>query len=129
MTDQLRVPSTAPSRATLNIKVRVTRSPEAAAPRRPGLMARESLDAGAKNVFGIAYQVSKGPHDVSHDDQRASTATGTGPVAYPNTWVRLKRARGNVVHHVPQHRRVNWTSIGSVTISMNATLYVGMAVT
>jgi len=55
-------------------------------------------------------------------------ATGSGAVSYPNVWLRMKRV-GNAFTMYRSTDGTNWTQFGTTTITMNATIYVGMAVT
>src|SRR5439155_18662863 len=112
-----------------DIKVRVASITNAIGAEKAGLMARESLDAGAKNVFGFAYPGSKGYRMTSRTTTGgATTGAGTAPTSYPNTWLRLKRV-GSTFTTYRSSDGTNWTFLASVTITMNSTLYVGMAVT
>ncbi len=93
-----------------------------------GVMIRESLAANARNAFmtftsgnGLAFQY------------RTAVAGATDAVAgrrlesLPH-WVRLVRS-GATISASESRDGVNWTEVGSVTLSLPATAYVGLAVT
>jgi regulation of enolase protein 1 (concanavalin A-like superfamily) len=92
------------------------------------LMARESLDAGAREVYALTGSGTKGQR-MGYRSTANAAAIGTGSAArtFPNVWLRLKRA-GNVFTTYTSADGVNWTTLGSVTIAMPSTMYVGMAV-
>jgi hypothetical protein len=55
-----------------------------------------------------------------------ATTTGTGTVSYPNTWMKLERV-GNVITGYRSTDGVNWTSVGSNTLStLPSTVSVGI---
>ncbi|HMC28502.1 MAG TPA: fibronectin type III domain-containing protein, partial [Verrucomicrobiae bacterium] len=92
-----------------------------------GLMARESLDANSRN-----FMVFVTPQDLSGIQWRGTTGgnsdyLGGGTVAIPQ-WVKLVRS-GNTFSGYRSADGVNWTLIGSTTIALPSTLYVGLAVT
>jgi regulation of enolase protein 1 (concanavalin A-like superfamily) len=93
-----------------------------------GVMIRETLSAGSRNAM-IAVTPGNG---VSFQSRSATGGTSsfnntTGLVA-PH-WVRLVRS-GNTFTAFRSPNGVNWTQQGSATtISMTATVYVGLAVT
>jgi len=62
-------------------------------------------------------------------DPTASTArtSGSFPVNYPMTWLRLKRS-GNVFAGFASYDGLVWNQLGSATISMSNTLYLGFAI-
>jgi fibronectin type 3 domain-containing protein len=94
-----------------------------------GLMARESLVAGSKNAFMLATPGANGYRFTYRTaTSGSSTATGSGSVSYPNTWVRLVRA-GNTFTGFRSVDGINWTQVGSMTIAMPGTLFFGMAAT
>lgn len=90
-----------------------------------GLMVRESLGATSRNInikaqikgLRLTYRTSTGG---------TTTATGTGATNFPNQYLRLARV-GNVFTTYTSTDGVNWTSFGSVTMSLGSTVYVGLA--
>jgi regulation of enolase protein 1 (concanavalin A-like superfamily) len=92
-----------------------------------GVMIRESLAAGSKNAMmeltpgnGVSFQrrlATNGP----------STSVHGAMVSAPY-WVKLVRS-GNVLSGSASSDGVNWTVVGTDTVSMTASVYVGLAVT
>jgi regulation of enolase protein 1 (concanavalin A-like superfamily) len=92
-----------------------------------GVMIRSSLAAGAAHGFalvsaqnGIAFQSRA---QVNGQSANASGGTGAAP-----RWVRLVRA-GTSLTAYSATDGATWKSIGSATIALGATAYVGLAVT
>jgi regulation of enolase protein 1 (concanavalin A-like superfamily) len=92
-----------------------------------GVMIRENLGANSKNAMmaittgnGFTFQrrVSTGG---------STSATSGGPGTAPK-WVKLVRA-GDTFTGYQSSDGVNWTQVGSTTVSMSADVYVGLAVT
>lgn len=92
-----------------------------------GVMIRESLAANARHAMaltsvskGYAFQRRAETGSISeHTDGGAGTAPG---------WVRLVR-KGSVISAYRSADGTTWTSMGTDTIAMNETVYVGIAVT
>jgi len=92
-----------------------------------GVMIRESLASNSRNVF-ITLTPAKGTMFSSRSVAGKSTvgATAAGPGA--PVWLKLTRS-GNVFTSHTSSDGVAWTQAGTVTMTMNATAYVGLAVT
>lgn len=93
---------------------------------RAGVMMRESLTAGSTFVGTLAK-----PGNIIAYGRRASTGGSAGNtnktgIALPR-WVKVTRA-GNVFTSYHSGNGTSWTQIGSVTIAMGSTIYVGLAV-
>jgi endonuclease/exonuclease/phosphatase family metal-dependent hydrolase len=91
-----------------------------------GVMMRETLSAGSRHALmltsytkGHAFQRRRSTSGAS-----VHTSGGTGSAA---VWVRLTRAGSTFTAHRSQDG-VTWTLVGSDTISMASTIYVGLAV-
>jgi regulation of enolase protein 1 (concanavalin A-like superfamily) len=91
-----------------------------------GLMIRESLAANSKHAL-IAVSAASG--------LSFQRRTGTGGVSVSNTvagsapsWIRLTRF-GDTFTASSSGDGVNWTVVGTATVSMAANIYVGLAVT
>jgi len=96
-----------------------------------GLMARESLAAGSRMVslhatpatgaggYEFMYRAGTGEYVQKVD--------GSTQVSYPNTWVRLKRV-GNDFTSYTSSDGVNWVPLGATTLSLPASIYLGMVV-
>lgn len=92
-----------------------------------GVMMRETLSAGSRHAFmlvspgkGLAFQRRLSTGGVS-----THTSGGAGTAPY---WVKLKRS-GSTFTAYESADGVNWTTVGSDTITMASTIYVGVAVT
>lgn len=92
-----------------------------------GVMIRESTAANAKNAFmavtpgnGLTFQrrLASGG---------SSTYTGGGAATAPY-WVRLVRT-ANTITGYASNNGSSWTQVGTDTVSMNATVQIGIAVT
>jgi hypothetical protein len=58
----------------------------------------------------------------------ATTRTTAASYAAPNNWVRITR-RGNVFTAYRSQNGTTWSQVGSVTVTLPASLQVGFAVT
>ena len=90
-----------------------------------GIMARSSLDADSANVYMSASPVN---YRFKNRDTTGATTNidGTGSNSYPNVWVRLQRV-GNVFNGYYSSDGVNWTLFSSATVSLPATVDLGLA--
>jgi hypothetical protein len=92
-----------------------------------GIMFRESLAANAKQA-GVFLTPSQGARFL----RRTATggATSSSGVSGPRApyWLKLVRA-GNTITAYSSPNGTTWTTVGSTTVSMGSTIYVGMAVT
>ena len=93
-----------------------------------GLMAREDLNAGALSACVLATPSISGMFFDSRSATNGPVSTsGSFPVNYPNTWLRLKRA-GNVLSGFGGFDGQNWTQLGSVTLVLPPSIYFGFVV-
>ncbi|HEV2688268.1 MAG TPA: hypothetical protein VGV35_06930, partial [Bryobacteraceae bacterium] len=94
-----------------------------------GLMARASLSAGDVMAFS-GTTAADGYRFTRRTSSGALTLNtkSTDPVAFPNVWLRLQRV-GNTLNAYHSTDGVNWTLTGSQTLTLPATLYIGLAVT
>ncbi|MEO8428379.1 MAG: lamin tail domain-containing protein, partial [Verrucomicrobiota bacterium] len=94
-----------------------------------GLMARETLDAGSPFAAALTTPTLSGSFFASHaTPSSTSTVSGSFPVNYPNTWLRLQRV-GDVFTGYAGFDGQTWVQLGSATVPMAGTIYLGMAVT
>jgi hypothetical protein len=91
-----------------------------------GVMMRESLDPGSAHAFmlvspakGLAFQRRVAANGISTN---TSGGAGTAPA-----WVKLTRA-GSTITASLSFDGSNWTTVGSDTFNMPASIYVGLAV-
>ncbi|HLA84943.1 MAG TPA: dockerin type I domain-containing protein, partial [Thermoguttaceae bacterium] len=110
------------------ITARVESLENTAAYAKAGVMMRESLDAGAKNVaalvtvgYGARMQYRAIPGATTY--KQAEVAGPAAPY-----WVRLTRTGDTFVSEISADGAA-WTELGRVTIVMAQTIYVGLPVT
>jgi len=90
-----------------------------------GVEIRESLAANSKHV-AMVTTAAQGPQLISRSTTGGSSATVNGTAAaFTATWVRLVRA-GSVVTASRSADGASWTTVGSVTVSMSSTVYIGL---
>jgi hypothetical protein len=111
-----------------DFKVRIDSLSLADAWSEAGLLAREDLTPGARSVSAMATPSISGCYFQSRTATNgATTLSGSFPVNYPNTWLRLKRA-GSAFTGFAGTDGQNWTQLGTMAASMANTLYFGFAV-
>jgi hypothetical protein len=92
-----------------------------------GVMIRQTLNANSTYAMMI-LSASNGLSLQSRPTE-GGACNYTAPVsATAPTWVKLVRS-GNTFSASSSADGINWTSIGSTTITMNAGVYIGLAVT
>ena len=90
-----------------------------------GVEIRESLAANSKHV-AMVTTAAQGPQLISRATTGGSSATVNGTAgAFTATWVRLVRV-GNVITASRSADGASWTTVGSVTVAMSSTVYVGL---
>lgn len=108
-----------------SIVARVTQNQNTNAWARAGVEIRESLAANSKHV-AMVTTATQGPQLLSRATTGGSTATVNGTAAtFTATWVRLVRV-GNVITASRSTDGTTWTTVGSVTVSMSSTVYIGL---
>lgn len=92
-----------------------------------GLMARETLNAGSRNAAVVATPSAAGAFfQYRLNNDGGTTNSGSLPVNYPNTYLRLKREGAVFTGYASWDGQV-WTRLGSITMSAAPpTMYVGM---
>jgi hypothetical protein len=92
-----------------------------------GLMVRETLGAGSRNAF-----IFSGPANNSGFQYRSATDGDsnnfTAPYSWAPLWIKLVRA-GDIFTAYQSEDGTSWTTIGSITVPMAASVYAGLAVT
>ena len=79
-----------------------------------GMMAREDLTPGGRFASVLATPTISGAYFQARSvTNGATTTTGSFPVNYPNTWLRLKRT-GNVLTGFASFDGQNWAQLGAV---------------
>ena len=93
-----------------------------------GLMARANLQPGSETAAILATPSISGSYFVWRASAGAALIrSGSSPVNYPATWLRLQRS-GNVFTGYAGRDGQAWAQLGSATIPMPATLFLGFAV-
>ncbi|HEU5124804.1 MAG TPA: lamin tail domain-containing protein [Verrucomicrobiae bacterium] len=111
-----------------DVKVRLDSLSLADAWSEAGMVAREDLSTGARSASVMATPTISGCYFQSRLTTNGNTTlSGSAPVNYPNTWLRLKRA-GSVFTGFASFDGQNWTQLGSATMVMPVTIYFGFAV-
>jgi len=92
-----------------------------------GLLARESLDAGSRFAGSLATPAMNGAFFEYRDPTNSpANATGSFPINYPNTWLRLQRL-GSRFAGFASYDGLTWTRLGSVDLALSNLVYVGVA--
>jgi regulation of enolase protein 1 (concanavalin A-like superfamily) len=91
-----------------------------------GVMIRETLAAGSKNVFTLA-SAAKG---LSFQRRIAASSASVSTIVAGSAprWVRVER-KGAVFTSSVSSNGTTWQTIGSASVTMAATVYAGLAVT
>jgi regulation of enolase protein 1 (concanavalin A-like superfamily) len=92
-----------------------------------GVMIRNDLTSGSANALSLV----SGAHGIAFQRRPASAGssyTTAGPLVSAPRWVRLRRV-GSTLTASTGTDGGSWQTVGSATISMNSTVYVGLAIT
>ena len=90
-----------------------------------GVEIRETLAANSKHVAMIT-SATMGPQLVYRTTAGGTSSSVNGTAAaFTPTWVRLVRS-GNVITASRSADGVTWTTVGSATVSMASTVYIGL---
>lgn len=93
-----------------------------------GLMARENLEPDSRFAATMATPgISGAFFQWRQSTGGVSQVTGSAPVNYPETWLRLRRS-GNQFTGFAGPDGNAWTRLGTVSISLTNTIYLGLAV-
>jgi regulation of enolase protein 1 (concanavalin A-like superfamily) len=92
-----------------------------------GVMIRETLSANSTHAM-VVISSSNGIAFQNRASTGGSSSTKAGPMVSVPYWVRLVRA-GDVFTGYASPDGVNWTQVGSVTIPMASSVYIGLPVT
>jgi len=109
------------------IKARIRAVPDADGAARAGVMIREGLTSGSKYAFmGIDGVGTFWWQQRSKTAYSASVSSSDAGVA-PYLWVRVVRAE-NTLTGYKSSDGVNWTQVGSRSITMGSSIHIGLAV-
>jgi hypothetical protein len=92
-----------------------------------GVMIRASLTAGSAHA-NMLVSAAKGTALQYRPSTGASSLHIAGPAVAPPQYIRLDRV-GNMLTGYQSVNGVDWVRVGAVSIPMNSTVYVGIAVT
>ena len=117
-----------PRTGDFDVKVRLDSLSLADAWSKAGVMAREDVGSGARFAGVMATPTISGSFFQFRTAPSAPAASiGSFPANYPAMWLRLKRA-GNQFTGYAGWDGENWTTLGSASIAMPATVLLGFAV-
>jgi phosphatidylserine/phosphatidylglycerophosphate/cardiolipin synthase-like enzyme len=109
------------------ITARVASIPQVHAWSKAGVMIRNSLSSSSANAF-MVVSAAKGLQFQYRASSGATSAAVAGALAGAPEWVRIVRA-GNTITGYSSANGGSWTHVGSATIAMGATVYIGLGVT
>jgi regulation of enolase protein 1 (concanavalin A-like superfamily) len=109
-----------------SIVARVVSISNTAAWVKAGLMIRASLDAGSAQAF-MLVSYSKGLAFQRRTVTGGTSTSTAGALAGAPYWVRLDRS-GDVFTAYQSADGVSWTAVGTDTIPMGSTVYIGLGV-
>jgi len=109
------------------ITARVAAVPQVHAWSKAGVMIRSSLSSSSANAM-MAVSAVKGLQFQSRASSGATSVAAAGALVGPPEWVRVVRS-GSTVTGYSSSNGSSWTRVGSATISLGATVYIGLAVT
>src|SRR5205807_4823909 len=93
-----------------------------------GMLAREDLSAGSRETSVMATPSISGCYFQARGATNGNTTiSGTFPVNYPNTWLRLKRAGNDFTGFAGFDGQI-WSQLGTATLTLPPTVYFGFAV-
>ncbi|MCX6905486.1 MAG: lamin tail domain-containing protein [Verrucomicrobia bacterium] len=111
-----------------DVKVRLQQLDFADTWTKAGLMAREDLTAGSREVSVLATPSLAGLFFLYRTSVGGNTTMkGTLPVNYPNTWLRLQRVTNQFTGYGSLDGQT-WTQLGTVSNALPANAYLGFAV-
>lgn len=117
-----------PRTGDFDVKVRLDALTLSDAWSEAGLLIRETLDPDSRMAGVMATPSISGCFFRSRSTANgAATTTGAFPANYPHTWLRLRRAANTFTGFAGVDGQ-NWTPLGSVNLTLPATVYFGFAV-
>jgi regulation of enolase protein 1 (concanavalin A-like superfamily) len=111
----------------VDVRARIRSVSPASAWSKAGVMIRASLDPSSPHAYMLA-SAGKGLAFQRRAAAGALSENTAGPAVAPPQWVRLVRA-GSTVTAYTSGDGSTWTPVGSATVALAATAYVGIAVT
>ena len=117
-----------PLQGDVEVISRVAALPSTNSLAKAGVMIRESLNANSRNAFMRVSAGTKRWAFQSRLETGGTTYSQAGPTGAVPGWVRLVR-EGNLFSAYRSSNGTSWSLLGSDTINMPSTVYVGLAVT
>jgi regulation of enolase protein 1 (concanavalin A-like superfamily)/HKD family nuclease len=108
-------------------QARVASVQQAATWSKAGVMIRETLSASSKHAFALV-SAAKGVALQWRPTTAGDSLNKTGSLSAPPRWIRLQRS-GSTFTASESSTGSTWTTIGTASISMASTVYVGLAAT
>ena len=120
--------SSLPQSGDFDLQVRLEGLESADPWAKAGLIARQSTQADSAFVAVLATPGAVGVFLESRAFSGGdASATGSHPVNYPNTWLRLQRVGNQFTGYASADGRT-WVAVASTTVALSSTLEVGFAV-
>lgn len=116
-----------PISGDVDVRARVDAVSDASSWSKAGVMIRSSLAAGAAHGFALV-SAGKGAAFQRRTSLDGDSTHTAGPLVAAPQWLRLVRS-GSTLTAYSSPDGVTWTTIGSDTIQLGVTAYVGIAVT
>lgn len=113
-----------------SITARVTGLTNTSATAKAGVMMREKLLAGARHVSLVATPGGQPQflrRTVETTGSTTATSGGTGTYMMPH-WVRMTRSGNEFISYRSLDNGASWTEFARVTVAMQPTIYIGLAV-
>jgi len=110
-----------------SIEARVVSVQQADSWSKAGVMIRETLDPGSAQAL-MLVSAAKGAAMQWRPTTGGGSFNAAGSTGAPPRWVRLVRS-GTTVTGLESANGTTWTTVGTTTIAMTSTVYVGLAVT
>jgi regulation of enolase protein 1 (concanavalin A-like superfamily) len=117
-----------PLQGDVEVIARVAAFTETNSQAKAGVMIRESLNANSRNAFMRVSAGTKRWAFQSRLETGGTTYNQSGPTGAVPGWVRLVR-EGNLFSAYRSTNGTSWSLLGTDTINMSSTVYVGLAVT
>ena len=92
-----------------------------------GVMIRETLDGNSKSIQMAVSGTAKGGYVLDYRTETDGTTAETMSYGGEPEWVRLRRV-GHTIYGYHSNDGSNWALVGSISITMDANVYVGLAV-
>lgn len=115
-------------RGDFDVKVRIARLEFGDSWTMAGLMAREDLGTNSRYAGAFATPSVLGSFFQTRTNAGTMPLlTGSFPVNYPYTWLRLQRTGGTLFNGYASYDGQTWTRLGSVSLNLPSTIYLGYA--